>query len=229
MRGSAQPRGFSLMELTVVIALMVMIMGFSTPTLLRTLRKYQRENIAQQLAQMAIRARTMAMQRNQQVSTRVGWVWTGSSWAIRYGIDLNNNGTIEPDLNEPYVEGKWPPVYIATWSFSWNWQTACGVPAGYIPASGWSYHNGLSFSPQGTLVVEGWFFDGTSWVYGTREATEPYFLNLYIWDTADPPDYYSWYVTAVTPAGRVRTFRYTKTGGNGCGIWGGAGPYRWVS
>lgn len=211
-------RGFSLIELVVVLAIMIILMGIATPTLLRTIRIYQLESATRDVANMVLQARYEAVKRNQRIGTAGSWPWWGVAPA-RFGVDVNGNGVlnIPPAGREPRVDA---PKGVWIVSGAPFWGTWCGVPQGYTNWT-WNPNWRVAFTPRGTVTAET-FWGSNVWVDAQFVAV----FTLWQYDTSEPW-WWRWNAVAVTPAGRVRVFKFQRVGpGGGCGP---NGEYRWVS
>lgn len=209
-------RGFSMLELMAVVAVMVILMAVALPTLLRSVRVYQLENTTRQVASVVMRTRYEAVQRNQRLGTTGSWP-TATTQA-RFGMDLNADGVLQvaPAGREPYIQSP-NMVWIITGAPFWT--GPCGVPAGYtnvIFPPNWR----VAFAPRGTVTEENPAGSG-NWV----DATGVHVFSLWQFDIAEPWSW-RWMAVAVTPGGRVRVFRFQRTGPGGCGP---NGDYLWVS
>jgi prepilin-type N-terminal cleavage/methylation domain-containing protein len=108
MRFRNRQRGFSLLEMMIVITLMIIIAAFATPTLVRTIRNYQMESAARQVSNTILSARYEAMRRNRRVCTLFQRVGNEG----RYGLDLNGADRDPCDDGSRALTGTEP--YIAT-------------------------------------------------------------------------------------------------------------------
>jgi prepilin-type N-terminal cleavage/methylation domain-containing protein len=113
MRFRNRQRGFSLLEMMIVITLMIIIAAFATPTLVRTIRNYQMESAARQVSNTILSARYEAMRRNRRVCTLFQRVGNEG----RYGLDLNgadrdpcDDGSRALTGTEPYTSAGCPPA-----------------------------------------------------------------------------------------------------------------------
>lgn len=207
IRRSSKYRGFTLFELMIVISILFILGGIATPTLFRAIRSYQLESYGRQVANMILRARYEAMQRNRRVCT----VFQRVGAEGRYGLDLTgpdaepcNDAT--PTLGTGF--GVNPPAesFLATNNFV-NWwfnDTATyppltGLPAGYntfgtiVPPARFR----VVFSPRGTVVQPGL---GGTWTMATQTRLVCLVRNI-------PRDFDAVLVT-VTPVGRIKLYRW---------------------
>lgn len=211
MPGTRAARGFSLVEMLIVIALLGILMAISAPTMLRALRGYEFDNTSRQVASMLQRTQYEAVQRNRRLAT----VGTGAA-STQLGMDLNDDSVLQtPPLgSEPYVQA---PRNVWIIPFAPNWTAGCGVPLGYTNAA-FPFNWRVAFTPRGTVTQEtppG----SNNWV----DAASVQLIPLIQIDPAEPGGM-RWRVVAVSPAGRVRVFRFSRDSGN-CGA---TGNYGWA-
>lgn len=149
---STKSRGFSLIELLIVVTILFILGAIATPTLIRSIRAYQLESSARQVANMILSARYEAMRRNQRTCA----VFDNAIGENRYGLDLNGGCTeAAPVLgnNEPFAVSStgvfWFRGFVPAPPPDFT-----GLPVGYDPANSIappSYR--VTFSPRGTLVT----------------------------------------------------------------------------
>jgi len=91
-RGAALSRGFSLTEVVVTVAVMLVLAAIAIPTVSRAFAVYQLNDAASRLAGILKFARYEAIRLNKQVPARV--LATGNNWSVF--ADTNNNGVADP-------------------------------------------------------------------------------------------------------------------------------------
>jgi prepilin-type N-terminal cleavage/methylation domain-containing protein len=205
MRFRNRQRGFSLLEMMIVITLMIIIAAFATPTLVRTIRNYQMESAARQVSNTILSARYEAMRRNRRVCTLFQRVGNEG----RYGLDLNGADRDPCDDGSRALTGTEP--YIATnvtidW---WNNDTPTlppifsGLPPGYDSAGEVTApaNYSVTFSPRGTVVVNA----GGSW----NMATTVQMITLRRVSGGADEDRL---LITVSPVGRVKLYRWDFAG-----------------
>jgi prepilin-type N-terminal cleavage/methylation domain-containing protein len=90
-------RGFSVVELVVVLAIILVLSSIAIPSLLSSMRTYRISSAASSFSALLQRARFEAIRRNTPISVRTAVV--GGNTAVY--IDVNGNGALDPD--EPMV------------------------------------------------------------------------------------------------------------------------------
>ncbi|HEV2289173.1 MAG TPA: GspH/FimT family pseudopilin [Candidatus Acidoferrales bacterium] len=100
-------RGFSLVEVTIGLTVLIALAAIATPTILQGWNSYRLTSAADSIAGMLDRARFEAIHGNTRLSCIA--VQTANGWVI--GIDENGNGVIDP--NEPQVILPGPPALLA--------------------------------------------------------------------------------------------------------------------
>lgn len=90
-------RGFSLTELLVSVMILIVLVGISLPTLLRSYRQYQLNDAATRFSGMLKTTRFSAIRKNTVIGCRVQQ--SGNNWTV--WTDLDGDGTAES--TEPQV------------------------------------------------------------------------------------------------------------------------------
>ncbi|MGH9862812.1 MAG: pilus assembly FimT family protein [Candidatus Acidiferrales bacterium] len=198
---AGKSRGFSLLELMIVITILLIMSAMATPALVRAVRSYQMESAANQAKNMIMSARSEAMRRN----VRICAVFDPTSGENRYGLDLNGpcndaNPTLDP--GEPILV---TPVTIDWWKGGTPAQPDSfnGLPAGYdavnTEAPG-DYR--VTFSPRAVLVRS---VGGGPW---TTPARVQLFMLRRELGGADVDRI----LITVTPMGKVKLYRWDFAG-----------------
>jgi prepilin-type N-terminal cleavage/methylation domain-containing protein len=91
--------GFSLVELVLSLAVLLVITTLAIPVVVRSLQVYQLNSIASQLAGMLKFAKFDAIRQNTPVSCQIQWNSSASSWLVW----VDSNGNTIPDGAEPQM------------------------------------------------------------------------------------------------------------------------------
>lgn len=193
-------RGFSLLEMMVVVTIILIMAAVATPSLVRAIRSYQLESAGRQVGNMVLRARYEALQRNRRVCAAFQRVGPEG----RYGLDLTG-GDAEPcDDAVPALAAGDPYMVtqnIVNWWFNDtpSYPPLIGLPAGYnssattqMPA-----RFRITFSPRGTVVQPA---GGGTWTMASRVQLICLVRNV-------PNDFDAVLVT-ITPVGRIKLYRW---------------------
>lgn len=197
---TSKERGFSLLEMMVVVTIILIMSAFAMPSLLRAIRSYQLESAGRRVGNMILRARYEAMQRNRYVCA----FFERTGGEGRYGLDLAgpdsqpcNDAAPTIGATEPYMVTD----NIVNWWFNDNpsYPPLNGLPAGYnstlttqMPA-----RFRVTFSPRGTVVMPG---VGNTWTLASRVTLICLVRNI-------PNDFDAVLVT-ITPVGRIKLYRW---------------------
>lgn len=147
--GHGSHRGFSMIELLVVMAIAVVVAALATPAILQTVRTYRVGTAANEVSNILQRTRYEALRSNSAVGCRP--VQVSGRWYVY--IDLNNNNAMDP--TEPRI------VLPATVEFLAEADVpsvdsmglgATRVPAGLIQFDGRGMVN-FGGNPPATLLV----------------------------------------------------------------------------
>jgi len=199
-RRFSKSRGFSLIELLIVVGIILVLSGIAMPNLFRAIRSYQLESAGRQVGNMILRARYEAMQRNRRVCT----VFQRVGAEGRYGLDLTGPDA-EPcddpaptlDANESFMVTN----NIVNWFFNDtpNLPPLTGLPAGYntVATIEAPPRFRIVFSPRGTVVQP---MVGGGW----QMATNVQAINL----VRNIPNDYDGVLITVTPVGRIKLYRW---------------------
>jgi prepilin-type N-terminal cleavage/methylation domain-containing protein len=173
--------GFSLLELVVAMAVILIIAAVAIPNLLGTIRKYQLDSSARNIQSILMRARYEAVRTNQRVPTILV---TGTP--VVYGADLNRDGTLqatEPNLpiSSLVQVVSTTPTPPSLSSMGSNYSSAA-VPTSFA----------VNFGSLGTVVQQ----SGGTWI----EANAVYVIFLQHKASGD------WAAVTVTPGSRFRVW-----------------------
>ena len=131
-------RGFSLIELTISLTVIIALSTIAMPTVLQAWNSYRLTSAADNVAGILDRARFEAIHKNTRLSCIA--VQTATGWSV--GIDENGNGVL--DANEPQVSLPGPPALlaagIAPGSGTFGYATVATPPG-----------NSVTFDPRGTI------------------------------------------------------------------------------
>lgn len=196
----AKSRGFSLIELLIVVGIILVLSAIATPSLFRAIRSYQLESAGRQVGNMLLRARYESMQRNRRVCA----VFQRAGAEGRYGLDLTGADAEPCDDANPQLAGNDPFMVtnnFTNWWFNDNpvYPPLNGLPAGYntvatiVPPPRFR----VVFSPRGIVVQPGL---GGTWTMATQTRMICLVRNI-------PNDFDAVLVT-VTPVGRIKLYRW---------------------
>lgn len=192
-------RGFTMLELLVVVGIILVVAAIATPNLIRSVRRYQTEAAARETGNILLRARYAAAQSSQRVSV-IYQAPAGGAPAY-LGIDFGGDGPPTDDGNGALDAGE-PRMALpfgmtsnlggAPWNVAPDYTAVAAVPAA-----------GLTFSPKGTVVN----LVGGTWLTDTQ--IRGFILQRTIAGGAVTDEY----MVVVTPAGRIRMWtRVTPAG-----------------
>jgi type IV fimbrial biogenesis protein FimT len=143
---SRHARGFSMVELLVVVLIIMVISGIALPQITRTLRTYQISSAANQLVDAIKFSRFEAIRHNTTMNFLASW--SGVRWSV--GTDSNGDGTLQTSERQYDIAGN---VTLLT---------AAGVPSSAaLPAalivpnitvlSGNAATQTIAFDPRGAV------------------------------------------------------------------------------
>jgi Tfp pilus assembly protein FimT len=138
--------GFSMIELLVVVAIVMVIAGLAIPQITLTLRTYQVTSAASQIADAIKFARFEAIRRNNQMSF-LAW-WSGVRWSV--GTDTNGDTILQPSERQYDVTGNVTLLTAAGVPTSGNLPGALNVPAVTV-LSGSTSAKAIFFDPRGAV------------------------------------------------------------------------------
>lgn len=177
-------RGFSLLEMMAVVAILLILGAMASPSLMRAIRRYRLESSTRQIADILKRTRYEAMRRN----TRLATAYRPPQGARggELGIDFNMNGTL--DQGEPRAQMP-PNLWIYQWSFGPYWISWPDYTNTMLGTQ-------INFGPDGTALEQA----GGNWQLATNIPS----VYMYTW-----PDWGDYYIVTVTPAGNVKPWKYS--------------------
>jgi len=184
--------GFSLLELVIVIAIIMIVSAMAIPIMNTSLKVYRLRASASSLKWLLQQARMQSVKDNAQYS--VTSVSEGSS--TRVFVDLNNNGSW--DSTEPAVDIPASTAFMTT-------TNSPTVTSMSLTGSG-SYSNSVPISV--TFNSRGLPCSGSN-----CNSTQGYFAFL-----RDYKQNYGFAAVSVTPAGRMRSWYWSGTNGT-TGTW----------
>jgi type IV fimbrial biogenesis protein FimT len=144
--GKSRAKGFSMIELLVVVAIVMVIAGLAIPQITLTLRTYQVTSAASQIADAIKFARFEAIRRNSQMSF-LAW-WSGVRWSV--GTDSNGDTILQPSERQYDVTGNVTLLTAAGVPTSVNLPGALNVPAVTV-LSGSTSAKAIFFDPRGAV------------------------------------------------------------------------------
>jgi prepilin-type N-terminal cleavage/methylation domain-containing protein len=186
---SRSPRnGFSLVELVLSLAVLLVITTLAIPVVVRSLQSYQLNSTASQVAGMLKFAKFDAIRQNTKVSCQI--TQSGSNWLV--WVDSNGNGV--PDGAEPQM--------IIGGSFTL-------LPAGAVPnPAPITATLGPGFSSYSWVVLSG---SNASIMYDQRGVIDALAVYaLYIGNANDPNSGYRAIITM--PSGAVQVWTSSSAG-----------------
>ncbi len=218
-------RGFSLIELLVVMIVIVTVSAVAVPQIMRTIQIVRTRSSADQLAGVIQKVRMQAVKDNKFYTA----IPQNIGLTTKFCLDANWNGIC--DVNE-FGVGLANFMSLAAAPPDTSLIT-CG-PLGSIPCPA-GYPSGLNYIPQASNVMPSYSARGLPCINKTNAATEPKFppVGNDQCVQADPAtgvpigflyvlqyqNTQSFAAIAVTPAGRVTTWTYTGIDGNGRAVW----------
>jgi len=199
-------RGFSLLEMLVVVAILITVMAIAAPSLLRAIASYRLESNARGVSSLIQRTRYEAMRRNR--TTCTGFVDLGNEG--RYVMDVTGK-TPDPCSETPPTLDDGEPAVATPSNVMWYLKSTPelppdfkGLPAGYDGATmvaPTDYR--IIFSPRGTAMVD----DGAgNFIIATRIQA----ICLLGRRDNDLPDVDDAVLITVTPIGNVKLFKWNR-------------------
>jgi prepilin-type N-terminal cleavage/methylation domain-containing protein len=183
--------GFSLVELVLSLAVLLVITTLAIPVVVRSLQTYQLNSTASQLAGMLKFAKFDAIRQNTKVSCQIKWSASGANWLVW----VDSNGNTIPD-------GAEPQMFIGG-SFTL-------LPAGAVPdPAPITATLGPGFSSFSWIVLSG---ANNSITYDQRGVLDPA-AAVYALYLGNPNDANSGYRAIITlPSGAVQVWTASTAG-----------------
>jgi len=192
--------GFSLIELLVVVAVMLVVAAFATPTLTTTLDSFRMRGTMSSIANMAQRARTQAIKKD--TSQRIHFA-TVNKEAVAFVTDANDPNVIpvvgDPQLSDQY----WMPGQLSL-SVA---PTGSGAPPPLTGLSMWGTALVPNKSPQDPYFNSRGMPCLPDPVTGVCSPTTG-FLYYYRYRRGGTV---RWVATSISPAGRIQSWFWNGT------------------
>ena len=188
--GRSPRNGFSLVELVLSLAVLLVITTMAVPVVVRSLQSYQLNSTASQLAGMLKFAKFDAIRQNTTVSCQIKWNASGSNWVV--WVDSNGNGI---------ADGAEPQMIVGG--------SITLLPAGSVPnPAPITATLGPGFSTYSWVVLSG---SNTSVSYDQRGVINAQAVYaLYIGNANDPNSGYRAIITM--PSGAVQVWTSSSAG-----------------
>lgn len=188
--------GFSLVELVLSLAVLLIISTLAVPVILRSLQSYQLNSSASQLAGMLKFAKFDAIRQNTPVSCQIQQ--QGTSWLV--WVDSNGNGIADPAEPQMYVGGGFTLPPEGSVPSPAPIKTSLGLAASSYAWTVLSGSNGtITYDQRGVLGCVGNASCNTSVVY-----------VLYLDNGTDPNSGYRAVLTL--PSGAVQVWSSSSVG-----------------
>lgn len=130
--GRTGQRGFSLVELLMVVAISLVIAAVAIPNVMRAMGAYRLRSGIHAQAQVIQRARMEAMRDNRVQHVYSQWNWDGSTW--RNFVFIDTNGNWWQDANEQVSYNM--PSYMYN---SWGWgPSTATMNLDFTPQNTWN-------------------------------------------------------------------------------------------
>jgi prepilin-type N-terminal cleavage/methylation domain-containing protein len=203
--GRAARAGFSLIEMMVVVAIILILGAIAAPSLWRAIRRYQIESDARNISGILMTARYEAIKRQERICTIFVAPDLDEGRGPKYGIDLDADGALEDTSDDDPRE---PSIIASRVVNFFRDNVATLPPDDSIDTLPEDYQGvelapdySICFSATGTVVTDP---DGTG-VWNLAANVQGFaFLRG---DPNATADIDAWFVI-VTPAGRIRLFTW---------------------
>jgi prepilin-type N-terminal cleavage/methylation domain-containing protein len=143
---SRHDRGFSMVELLVVLLIIMIVSGIAVPQIVATLRSYQVSSAASQVADAIKFSRFEAIRRNSNTSFLASPL--GTRWAV--GTDSNGNAALDVSERQYDMSGNMTLLTAAAVPTSGTLAAALNVPAITV-LSGNAAVQAIAFDPRGAV------------------------------------------------------------------------------
>jgi prepilin-type N-terminal cleavage/methylation domain-containing protein len=138
----AASHGFSLIEIMVVVAVMMVVSAIAIPAVMESWAIYRMNSAAVDVSGILKRTRFEAIRSNTVVNCLIQQ--QGNNWIL--GADLNNNGAIDPTEPQVLLSG---PVQLLPAGVAPG-PTSMGYPTAQVP-----YPGAIAFDPRGGVNFGG--------------------------------------------------------------------------
>jgi prepilin-type N-terminal cleavage/methylation domain-containing protein len=187
--------GFSLVELLVVVAIILVISAVAAPNVIQALNAYRLRSALQGEVEIIQRARMEAMKDNR--IKRVGNWWTCGGGACNNAIFIDQNGNWMQDATETtayrlptYIWSGWgPSTNSMNLEFTPSWGLpsfdARGIPCQFSGANNCPSNVGgqpIGFVSYLQFVEEGWWSNWAKVSYAAVSISPSGRIQTYIWD-----------------------------------------------
>ena len=195
--------GFSLIELLVVVAVMLVVAALATPTLSTTLDSFRMRGTLSSIANMAQRSRTQAIKKNtsQHIHFR-----TVNNRAVTFVTDVNDaQSVLAPVVGDPQLSDQlWLPTQFALSAAP----TGTGAPPPLTGVSMWGTALVPNTGPQDPYFNARGMPCLPDPVTGVCSPTTGflYYLRYRRGGTV------RWAATSISPAGRIQSWFWNGTG-----------------
>ena len=190
-------RGFSLLEMMIVVTVIMIVAAFAAPSIMRTLASVRLRARTSDLSDLHQRARILAAKNN-------------ATYAIRYAFS-NGLPIAYIDVNGTGPGGPWDPINDPVMYFTGTIVPAAGAP------------NGVGGVPNYVLVGDtgpGAWDNTMTLAYGPRGL--PCAYNAAPTCATPAIQYFVYYVQDTGPGGRWAAVVVTKSGRSKTVVWNGA-------